>query len=141
MLQICEYPCENKHELHLKEREYIELLHCDLNKVIPTRTHKEYMVDNKVKIEENRKEYYNEHKIDIIAHQAECIKNRNEDEKKKSSEYFKQYNELRKDKRKLKCKEHFICECGSSVAIYDKNKHFGTQKHCQFIISQKITII
>ena len=35
------YPCENKNELHSRERYYIENNNC-VNKIIPTRTSKEF---------------------------------------------------------------------------------------------------
>ena len=148
MLQICEYPCANKHELLFKEREYIELYGCDLNKVIPIRTqeeiieqHKEYYNENKDKIIKQHKEYREENKIIIRAKEKLKRINMNDNDKNALKDYNKKYTELNKEQLKLKSKEHFICECGSSVAIYEKQRHYRTKKHCQFIISQKITIL
>ena len=50
MLKICDYPCENKFELELEERRYMELLKSDLNKVKPGRTKHEHYMDNKTEI-------------------------------------------------------------------------------------------
>jgi hypothetical protein len=47
-------PCENKDELHKRERYYIETLDC-VNKIIPGRTQKEYRDANK----DYQKDYYN----------------------------------------------------------------------------------
>jgi hypothetical protein len=56
---------ESKEELLRRERHFIEIIEC-VNKVIPTRTHKEYYEDNKMQIADKRKEYVkkrNQHKI------------------------------------------------------------------------------
>ena len=51
LLKICDYPCQNKFELELEERRYMELLKSDLNKVKPGRTKKEYRDEHKEKIQ------------------------------------------------------------------------------------------
>ena len=53
--------CESKDELLAREAFYIKSLVC-VNKFIPLRTRKEYLVDNKEKILEEQKEYYNDNK-------------------------------------------------------------------------------
>ena len=54
MVLLQRYPCDNKEELHAKERSYIESMTC-VNKVIPCRTKKEYVVDTKdIKCEYDR---------------------------------------------------------------------------------------
>jgi hypothetical protein len=40
IILIENYPCETKEELHKRERHFIESMQC-VNKVIPTRTHKD----------------------------------------------------------------------------------------------------
>ena len=52
------YSCNNKLELEKRERYYIEELHATLNKILPTRSRKEYYLDNVEQIREYRKEYY-----------------------------------------------------------------------------------
>ena len=49
-------PCESKEELLRRERYFIESLDC-VNKIIPTRTKKEYIQENIEKIRERRKQY------------------------------------------------------------------------------------
>ena len=44
-----DFPCENRNQLHARERYYIESLSC-VNKNIPTRTRKEYAINNKDKL-------------------------------------------------------------------------------------------
>jgi len=61
---IEEYPCENKNQLHKRERHYIETMDC-VNKRIPTRPKSEY---SKIYIEENKekkKEYDKKRYLEI----------------------------------------------------------------------------
>jgi hypothetical protein len=62
MIPIEQYPCNDKNELMIRERHHIDLLKSKLNKVIPTRTDKEYRNDNKTKIAEINKNYYENNK-------------------------------------------------------------------------------
>ena len=57
MIMVEEFPCDNKLQLERKERETIENLKPTLNCIIPTRTDKEYRLDNKEKIKEQKKQY------------------------------------------------------------------------------------
>ena len=53
---IEKYPCEDKEDLHKRERFYIESINC-VNKNIPTRIPKEYRNDNKEKIKLQKAKY------------------------------------------------------------------------------------
>jgi hypothetical protein len=57
IILVEESPCESKDQLHARERRYIETIEC-VNKVIPTRSMKEYTKEyyenNKEKIQEYR---------------------------------------------------------------------------------------
>ena len=57
MIQIEKFPCESKRELETRERYWIETLESKLNSSIPTRTQKEYYIENADKLKENMKEY------------------------------------------------------------------------------------
>jgi hypothetical protein len=46
-----EFPCENRMQLHRRERHYIDTLNC-INKFHPTRTDAEYYQANKIRIHE-----------------------------------------------------------------------------------------
>jgi len=78
--------CNNRDELHRRERFYIETMEC-VNKCIPTRTKKEYYQDNSGNILEKKHQYY-EANIDKIKeynqeyYQANAVKKR---------EYQRQY--------------------------------------------------
>ena len=79
MIVVEEYPCDSKNQLHTRERYRMELLHATLNKVIPTRPHKEWREDNSEHIKERDKKY-----------------------KEKSSEHTKSYQKAY-DSEKIEC--------------------------------------
>ena len=56
MVLIDQRSCQNRLEAEQVERSYIETLHTTLNKVIPTRSDKEYTPDNKLEIAERAKQ-------------------------------------------------------------------------------------
>jgi len=114
IVMIEKYPCENKIELEARERYWIEKLEATLNKNIPTRTLKEYYIDNREKF----KEYYT-------------------DNKEKIDERNKKYREKNKEKISEHIKEKYTCICGSTIRRHEKNRHEKTQKHINFIESQK----
>jgi len=99
------YPCNNKYELELKEREYIENNDC-LNKVIPTRTQKEYREDNKEQISKQRKEHYNQNKEKISEQYKKYYQEYYEKNKEKIKEKKKAYYENNKEKILEKEKEY-----------------------------------
>ncbi len=139
IILVEKYPCNDKMELHQRERYYIENNEC-INKIIPTRTEKEYYETNKDKINEKRKEYYEVNK--------DKIKRYRDDNKDKIKDIMKQYGEknrdILKDKKKLyyennkdKFKhyngEKITCDCGSVIRKGDISRHKQSNKHIQFI--------
>ncbi len=92
------YPCENKDELHKKERFYIESMIC-VNKVIPSRQIEEY---KETEIFKNKRKEYREINKDKI-------KDYKVQHKEESLKYNKEYNvnyriinkEIIKEKNKL----------------------------------------
>jgi len=94
-----EYNCNDKMELHQRERYYIELLQASLNSYIPNRSQKEYKQDNKDKFKEYKKKYENTDK---------------------RKEHKKQYYEDNKEKYKEKGK----CElCNKEMRKDSLNRH------------------
>lgn len=81
-----EYPCETKDQLLARERFFIENNEC-VNKVIPTRTIKEWEEANKDKLKEYRTKYRQDNSVKI----AEFQKKYREQNKEKIKEYKKQY--------------------------------------------------
>ena len=116
MIPIEQYSCNNKNELEIRERYYIDILRPVLNKVIPTRTYKEYYEDNKEKILLYNKEYQAANKEQFL------IKK-------------KEYREANKEKIKLHQNQKITCECGSVHSLVNKIRHSKTKKHMTFISS------
>lgn len=113
------FPCNNKEELHARERYYIEQ-----NKAIcvnirtPGRTDREYYNENKDAIKEHKKQYYNDNQEKIL-------------EKKK--EYYHNNKEQIAEKNK----EQIMCECGSSIRKKELFRHYKSKKHINFINQQQ----
>ena len=58
---------QTKDQLHQRERKYIEELEC-VNKVLPTRTKKEWRQDNREKDRSISRHYHQTHKEQLSAH-------------------------------------------------------------------------
>ena len=136
MILIEHFPCDNKLELEKRERHWIEIKQATLNKVIPTRTKKEYakyyqsantetmkqyQIDNKDKKRDYDKEYRKNNIDKRKDYNREYqIKNIN-----KMRDYIKEYNIKNKDK----ITEIHDCECGGTYRQYNKSRHIKTKKH------------
>jgi hypothetical protein len=57
-----EFSCENRNQAELRERYWLETLCASLNKIIPTRTKKEWNEENRENIKESKKKYYKDNK-------------------------------------------------------------------------------
>ena len=128
---IEKFPCESKTELHRRERHFIENLQC-VNKVIPTRTYKEWCVDNKEKIVEQDKMYYQankKHFREYYQANKEQTKQYQEENKEHIKKYREAYYEKNKEQIAVKGKEKVKCECGCEVTKYNLTKHQQTEKH------------
>jgi len=102
------YSCNNKKELETRERWYVENNDC-INKIIPTRTMKEWKEDNKEKIQVRDKIY------------REKIKDQ-------SGEYKKEWYIQNKEQILEKAKEKIPCDiCGSIVRKSDIVRHRRTK--------------
>ena len=121
MIPIEVYPCNNKRELEVKERYYIELMKPKLNKVIPTRTYKEYREDNKELIKEHQKQYNEANK--------EHIKARGKQYREANKEHIKAREKQYKEANKKKVD----CECGCKLYNHNLKKHQTSKKHIQIM--------
>jgi hypothetical protein len=92
------FPCNDRIELNQKERYYIENNKC-INKNIPTRTQKEYYIDNKEKITEYKKEYYHDNK--------DKKKQQKKEYREKNKDKMKEYYNNNKDKIKEYKKKYY----------------------------------
>jgi hypothetical protein len=94
--------CENKYQLEQRERYFIENNKC-VNKVIPTRTKKEYNEANKEKIKEYLKEYKQKNKEKIKNQKKEYIeKNKDKINEKRRANYQLNKEKINKIKNDLK---------------------------------------
>ena len=90
IILLLNYPCDNKEELHAKERYYIETIVC-VNHNKPAMTEldiKQYKEVNKERINEQKRKYKRNNK--------DKTKQYNEDNKDKIREYQKNYRESKK---------------------------------------------
>jgi hypothetical protein len=62
MIEIEKYQATDKRQLHTRERYWLETLEATLNKLVPTRTTKEYYEDNKESVIKKTIEYYEKNK-------------------------------------------------------------------------------
>ena len=123
MLEVEKYPCNNLMESNIRERYWLEQLNSNLNKVVPSRTDKEYREDHKEQAKEYLQEYYKNNK--------EQAKEYYINNKEKIKEYSKEYyNNNNKDNNKLK---KYECVCGCNITIIYKSHHNKTKKHLSYI--------
>ena len=107
------FPCETKHELHTRERYWIENNNC-VNKQIPTKTQKEYdderYANNKEEEQKRARDYYNNHK---------------EEQSARSKQYGAENRAWIQEKRAVLVQ----CDCGMMVQKYYLPKHKTTTNH------------
>ena len=96
MIEIEKYKAIDKLDASKKERYWIETLQATLNKIIPTRTQKEYRIDNIDKIIEYKKEWYIDNREKIKEHKKDYY----EDNKDKHKEYMKNYMKQKRIQQK-----------------------------------------
>ena len=141
------YPCNSKNELEMKERFYIENNIC-VNKQIPTRTLKEYAIDNKEKIQnyqkdyrelnkdlrnKNKKDYYKKNKKKLLEYRKLYHLKNYEKQKEKLIDNQKLYRLNNKDKIFEKRSKKFNCDCGGKYTNGSKINHLKTNKHKKYL--------
>lgn len=126
MIIIDDQQCKDISEARKLERYYLEQCHATLNKLIPSRTHNEYIVDNKDKISEYQKEYTKQNKSKITEYQKEY------QQKNKEELYIRRQKYYSQNKNKIleQIKNPYTCpNCHSTIRIGDKARHERTKKH------------
>jgi hypothetical protein len=116
IILIENYPCNNKEELNIRERFYIENSEC-INVRLPIIT--------KIEKSERQKKYWNEN--------YEYFKEWKKNDKLIDPNKYKQINKSYYNKVK---DNRFICECGANIKFLEKSRHFTTVKHKQYILSK-----
>jgi len=96
-----DYYCDK--DSSIRERFWINELKATLNKIIPTRTLKEYRENNKDEIKLKNKEYREKNKDEILLKNKEYYENNKDEIKLKN----KEYREKNKEKILLKKKEYY----------------------------------
>jgi len=148
-----EFPCENKLQLVRRENEIIREK-ATINKIgfrteeMKKQKQKEYRETHKEEIKQRDKRYIENNREKILKKKAEYneknkeykrnyMKERYEQNKEEFLEKQRQYNiknkeEINKKKREYG-KQKFTCECGSCIRIDNKNDHFKTKKHQNYL--------
>jgi hypothetical protein len=93
IILVEKFPCEDKMELHKRERYFIENFEC-VNKCIPNMTRKETKKKYRDKTKDKMKEYYEENRETILKYKKEYRENN----KEKIKDYHKLYYEKNKTK-------------------------------------------
>jgi len=106
--------CSDSPTLHARERCWVETLQAELNKQVPTRTHKEYRDDNREKIKEynylnreylsNKKKQWYENNRE---HRLVQVKEWQEDNREHYLNKMREYGALNRDKINKKQRETY----------------------------------
>jgi transcription-repair coupling factor (superfamily II helicase) len=134
IILVEEFPCQNKDQLHARERFFIENTEC-VNKYIPTRTPKEYYEDHKEKISERWKQYYETNKEKLNEKKKEyLLKNKEKlnENKGKIKEYNKQYRLKNKEKLKILDKEKYL-KNKEKISEYNKQKYLKNKEKTKLL--------
>ena len=132
IILITDYPCNNKKELLRKEGEYIQSMEC-VNKCVAGRTPQEY--------KELYKEYFKQKQQERYERDKETIKQKSIEywhkNKEQKNAYQKQHYQEYKDEINRKRRENmFVCDCGVSCVNCQKQRHFRSQKHKDWLNQQ-----
>jgi hypothetical protein len=116
MVQVEQYEAKDKHDLHARERHWIETLKPSLNRVIPTRTVREYYNDNKQFI-------------------MDCSKNRYDNNKNQIQAQMKQYYEKNKQLYQIRSKQYYE---NNKEAYITKSKQYYEDNKDQILAKDKV---
>jgi len=132
-IEIEKYNANDKNHLLNREGYWIKILKPTLNKVIPSRTVKEWCEDNKEKIIIYKKKYYEEHKEDISIKERKRREENKEEilikERKRREENKEEHNELFREK--IRCE---ICDI--EINRSSLWRHKKSQKHLKNLSNQ-----
>lgn len=142
LIETC--PCDDKDELHKRERYWIDELKPELNREIPGRTSKEWYVDNKVKVQLQCKEYYTENKEHIKQKSKEYYETNKDIVSRKGKEKYqnekgiilqrvKNHRDNNKAKLSQRQKEKILCGCGTTTVRSNLANHRKTAKHIRLV--------
>jgi group I intron endonuclease len=121
---IEECPCENKEQLRKREGHFIREI-ATLNMIQAGRTPKEWLQENKERIEDYQHKYHEQNKQQIQMRKKEY----REENKDTIAHNLKQYYEAHKEQILENQSILFECSCGGRCRQGDKSRHFRTHKH------------
>ena len=110
---IEKYPCNNQIELHTREGYYIRKIKC-INKIIPTRTNKEWRKTNHDRLSKNKKVYDEKYRI------------LNEDKIKIRCKNYREKNKKILSQKKV---ELIACTCGFEYTRSNRARHEKSKLH------------
>lgn len=126
---IEDYSCNNRNELLKREGYWIRKLKSNcVNKTDPSRTKKEYMLDNKKKFDDYHKQY-RENNRELLREKIRKYRNNNPD---KVIETRKRYYQKNKDYIKLRNSIETKCKCGKMLRKCDIPRHNKSNIHKKF---------
>ena len=129
MILIEQRCCENALDACKRERELIEELQAELNNVIPSRSKKEWVEDNKDKVQEYKHGYHQANIEKIHDQKREYYLKNKEHILTKSKEFHAE----NKEKRNTFYNQVRTCECGLTYTVANKARHETSQKHIKIM--------
>ena len=134
MLLIEQRACDNALDACRRERELIEELQSELNDVMPSRSKKEWVEDNKDKVKVYKHDY---HQANI-----EVIHERKHEYYLEHKEYIlnksKEFHADNKEQRHAFYNQVRICQCGLPFTVANKARHEASQKHIKLMSEMEI---
>jgi len=110
IIEVERYNCNDKQELHKRERHWLEQLGATLNTRVPNRSPKEHYEDNKDIIAEHKKQHYKDNKEQILEKNKEWRENNKDKSKERyesNKDKYKERYEKNRDKILEKNKERY----------------------------------
>ena len=130
MIEVERFEAIDGNDARKKERYWIEELKASLNIIVPSRTIKEWVEENKDYIKECRKVNY-EYNKEIVIEKVKIYRNNN---KEAYINRYMNYNNKNKEIINEKAKEKIECECGCKIRKGDLPRHKQTKKHINLML-------
>ena len=144
--RIEKLPCNSKEELLQREGYYIQNTEC-VNRCIAGRTAKAYYEQNKEDIKAKSRQHYHDNRDARRAQQkkywdknADALNAHKKQYRQENIEVFAEREKIKYERHKQqileKCKQKYLCECGSYYTYSHKSRHLKTKKHQEYIQQQ-----
>jgi len=125
---IEDYPCDTRHDLEIREGEWIVKESPSLNRYTAARTHKQWYQDHKEQHNRTCKQYRETHKEQLQQKSSEYRHKNHEIIKQKKQEWYKK----NKDYIINKQGQLYTCECGATLTVGKKARHEKTINHKKY---------